>query len=126
MLADFQGADATRTQIGEGFTNVLAEVEGVPVGYAAVVAVPKKEGMMLSKLYVRSDVRRSGVGRSLLAYAQKYALAQGYNLFWLTVNKHDERVIDWYKAHEFHVTDAVKNPIGGGFFMDDFIMEKQV
>ena len=125
MLSHFQNVDAIKVQIDQGFTYVLAEVEGLPVGYAAVVAAAEKEGMMLSKLYVRNDVRGSGVGRSLLEYVQKFAVSQRQESLWLTVNKYNECAIDWYKSQGFHVIDAVKKPIGGGFFMDDFIMEKK-
>ncbi len=126
MLAHFQSPDAIKAQIDQGFKYFLAEVKGVPVGYAAVVVVPEREGMMLSKLYVRSDVRGRGAGQSLLAYAQKYAVSQGQDSLWLTVNKYNESAIEWYKHHGFHMTDAVRKPIGGGFFMDDFIMEKKL
>lgn len=42
---------------------------------------------------------------------------------YLTVNKHNESSIAVYRKFGFRMADAVTTAIGGGFVMDDYIME---
>jgi ribosomal protein S18 acetylase RimI-like enzyme len=42
----------------------------------------------------------------------------------LGVNKSNEKALRAYRRNGYAVREAVKKDIGGGFFMDDFIMEK--
>ena len=41
----------------------------------------------------------------------------------LTVNKHNDNSIAAYKKMGFETIDSVKTDIGGGYYMDDFVME---
>ena len=45
---------------------------------------------------------------------------------YLTVNKYNDLGIRAYKGTGFEVVDAVETPIGNGFIMDDYIMEKRL
>jgi ribosomal protein S18 acetylase RimI-like enzyme len=42
------------------------------------------------------------------------------------VNKRNERAINSYRKYGFAVRETVVDDIGGGFVMDDFIMEKKL
>ena len=42
----------------------------------------------------------------------------------LNVNKHNEKAIKAYLRNGFVTVESVKNDIGNGFFMDDFVMQK--
>ena len=44
----------------------------------------------------------------------------------LAVNKHNFNAIAAYRKHGFIVREAVVKEIGGGFVMDDYIMEKRL
>jgi ribosomal protein S18 acetylase RimI-like enzyme len=44
----------------------------------------------------------------------------------LAVNKHNAQAIAAYRKNGFRVADAVVKDIGGGFVMDDYIMELAV
>ena len=50
--------------------------------------------------------------------------AAGFKKLRLNVNKHNERAISVYRRNGFETVESVKNDIGGGFFMDDYVMEK--
>jgi diamine N-acetyltransferase len=44
----------------------------------------------------------------------------------LAVNKRNVNAINAYLKHGFRIAEAVVKEIGGGFVMDDYVMEKVV
>ncbi|MDR2188834.1 MAG: GNAT family N-acetyltransferase [Azonexus sp.] len=80
----------------------------------------------LDKLYVDPDLQRGGVGGQLIAHVAARAGKLGYPGLILAVNKNNEQAIAAYRKHGFRVREAKVSDIGGGFIMDDFIMEKQL
>jgi len=90
----------------------LAFVDSVPAGvltwYSTYSSFAAASGIYIEDFYVRSDVRRHGVGRALIAHMAKRAIARGIaKIEWsvLTWNKpsiafyeklHAERVDDWH------------------------------
>ena len=98
---------------------------GEPVGYCAVQ--PKEGYLLLSKIYVRKDYRGRGVARSFLDEALALCRFEyGFDKIRLTVNKYNDNSIAAYRKMGFETIDSVKTDIGGGFFMDDFVMELQI
>jgi len=124
MLMKFQSADVIRSQIAGGAEYYLANFENELVGYICLIPNLENNKMILSKIYTKSSVRGKGVGKLLLDYAEDKCISEYFSSLWLTVNKFNEGPICWYKRHGFLVIDEVKKDIGGGFFMDDYIMEK--
>jgi len=82
--------------------------------------------MLISKLYVKNRFRGSGIGNLLLDYIEETSRARGFNALRLTVNRFNDNTVKWYFRHGFVTVDEIKKDIGGGFFMDDFIMEKTI
>jgi GNAT superfamily N-acetyltransferase len=126
MLSNFQSSDAIRSQISEGAEYYLAKTRNDPVGYAGLTVDKRKSKLLLSKLYVRSAARGTGAGKAMLDFVEQKCTIEGISCVWLTVNKMNLDSIKWYQHRGFVVTDEVKSDIGGGFFMDDYIMEKNV
>ncbi|MNC98616.1 Acetyltransferase (GNAT) family protein [compost metagenome] len=60
----------------------------------------------------------------LIAHARAEARQQGCHRLVLAVNKNNATAIAAYLKHGFRIADAVVTEIGGGFVMDDYIMEK--
>jgi GNAT superfamily N-acetyltransferase len=81
---------------------------------------------MLSKLYVRKSVRGKGVGKLILDFVERKCSSEGLDTLWLTVNRYNHGPISWYQQCGFVTVDEVKKDIGGGYFMDDYIMEKNI
>jgi GNAT superfamily N-acetyltransferase len=79
---------------------------------------------MISKLYVTKDQRGGGVGSGLLRFTESEGQTRHLTTLWLTVNRFNDGPIQWYLRKGFNKVDEVKKDIGGGFYMDDFIMEK--
>lgn len=85
---DFNGGDEAPQHLAERMcdparveTPILAEIDGVAVGFAALRIVPcvfyTSPHAELTELYVDPAHRRQGAGRALIAYAGQLALAGG-------------------------------------------------
>ena len=126
MLEKFQSAEAMMGQISNGGEYYLALLENNPVGYTGLVPEINKKKMLLSKLYVKNKARGKGVGKSILEFIVHKCEAEEFSTLWLTVNRFNNEPISWYEHHGFETVDEVKKDIGGGYFMDDYIMEKHI
>lgn len=123
MLAKFQSAAAIARQIAaEGYEYYLAP----GAGYLALVPDPEKKSALLSKIYVKAELRGTGLGRALVEFAQKRCAELGCGELWLTVNRNNAGSIAFYERMGFRKTRAVVTGIGGGFVMDDWRMAKDV
>jgi ribosomal protein S18 acetylase RimI-like enzyme len=78
----------------------------------------------LHKLYVDPAHQRRGHGRRLLAHVEAAARAAGVARLVLNVNKRNAGALAAYRACGFDVAADDVQEIGGGFVMDDWIMEK--
>lgn len=123
MLEIFQSPHAIASQINSGYEYFLVLIDENQAGYLALVPDNDKGRVMLSKIYIRRDFRRKGLGGYLLDFVKNESRSRELGLIWLTVNRHNHETIKWYKRNDFVVVDEVKKDIGGGFFMDDYIME---
>lgn len=50
----------------------------------------------------------------------------GLDKIYLTVNKHNTHAVEVYRHFGFYQIDAVVTDIGGGYVMDDYILQKDV
>ena len=82
--------------------------------------------MKLDKLYVGTRGQRRGYGGMLIAHAAGIARGRGCTRLTLAVNKTNRSAISAYLKHGFRVAGAVVKDIGGGFVMDDYLMEKEL
>jgi predicted GNAT family acetyltransferase len=119
MLENFQSEKAIKNQVKEGYMYVLfKESSGEITAYAA--AKSEKTKIFLSKLYVKKEYRKKGIASRLISFiSEKFGTKNMY----LTVNKNNKSSIAAYKRLGFSVADCAVTDIGGGFFMDDYIME---
>ena len=82
--------------------------------------------MLLSKIYVKADRRGSGLGRTLVAFAERRCAECGCTELWLTVNRRNAGAIAFYERMGFRKTREVATDIGGGFVMDDWWLAKAI
>lgn len=103
-----------------------ATVDGTLAGFAATQLTATPGEMKLDKLYVDPARQRLGLGGALIAHVAARARREGCATLILAVNKQNARAIAAYRKHGFTVRESVRVDIGGGFVMDDFIMERSV
>lgn len=123
MVDKFQSYEAMRAQVDtQNYTYFAVRDDSDLCGY--IGAKPEEdERYFLSKLYLCSDKRGSGIASQMLQTVFREARSNGKKRVYLTVNKHNRHAIEVYKAKGFVVADTAVTDIGEGFVMDDFIME---
>lgn len=82
--------------------------------------------MKLDKLYLHPDFQRLGYGGRMLAHIENAARSRDAVAVRLNVNKHNVKSIAAYRKNGYEVVEAVVADIGGGYVMDDYVMEKQL
>ena len=125
MLDKFQSPERIYEDIKRGeyvYFTANCRDEYKMIGYCA--CEPKEGYLLLSKLYVKKEYRGRGAARSFLEEAialcrWEYKLSH----IRLTVNKYNVNSIAAYKKMGFNIVDSVQTDIGGGFIMDDYVME---
>ncbi len=95
-----------------------------PIGFASL-ETENEQGAFLAKFYLKKEFRRTGEAAKFLNQLEKEAAASGKQKMWLTVNRQNIGAINFYFKHGFKITRCEDFDIGKGFFMNDFIMEKQ-
>ena len=103
--------------------DTLAE-DGRIVAYASSLRAEEPRTLKIDKLYVHPQRQRLGYGAALLAHTCDRARRQGFERVVLAVNKHNTSAIAAYRKSGFGIREAVVKDIGGGFVMDDYVMEK--
>lgn len=126
MLEKFQSVEAISTQLETGMEYYIATLDKKPVGYTGLLPDIENNTMMISKIYLRENNRRAGIGTHLLNFIENECKDRELGKIWLTVNRFNHAPIEWYSKKGFKTVDEVKMDIGNGFFMDDYIMEKQL
>ncbi len=125
MLSQFQSAEAISRQIeSEQYAYFLLKADGKTAGYVGIQ--PADGHLFLSKLYVLKDFRGAGVSSFALEKVKEIARDSGFNRIQLTVNKGNSGSIAVYNHWGFETIDSVVTDIGGGYVMDDYVMELQI
>lgn len=126
MVEKFQSPAAIRRQIEEeGYRYfLLADDAADPCGYVGIQETGDR--LFLSKLYIRKDARGRGLASQTLRFLQELCRKERLSAIWLTVNKGNASSIEIYKKWGFRVADTQAADIGGGYVMDDYIMELPV
>ncbi len=125
MLAQRYTAAIIRAQMHSGsawWDQALAG--GRMIGFAQYEL--RASAMKLDKLYLHQDFQRRGYGGHMLAHVEAAARRRGSNAVRLNVNKHNLKSIAAYRKHGYAVIETVVAAIGGGYVMDDYVMEKKL
>jgi GNAT superfamily N-acetyltransferase len=105
---------------------IAAGAGGEACGFASWGGSAQARVCKLHKLYVVPMEWGRGLGGALLAHVTGSAVAEGYDAMRLNVNKYNQRAIAVYQRKGFVQVAAEVVPIGGGYVMDDYVMEKRL
>ena len=75
---------------------------------------------------LRAELRGTGLGRSLVEFAEARSRELGCDELWLMVNRHNRASIAFYERVGFRKTGEMQTGIGAGFVLDDWRMAKPV
>lgn len=94
------------------------------VGYLAFELNYKKEPKTkIHKIYLLPNTQGKGIGRQLFDEVSKIARSQANDTLSLNVNRSNSAV-HFYQKIGFTVIGEENIPIGSGFLMEDYIMER--
>ena len=125
MLANFQSSGRIYSDIADnGYLYFTAEYPDGGEMAAYCACQPNDGYLLLSKLYVRRRFRGNGIARRFLNELKTLCGSEySFGKIRLTVNKYNSGSIAAYHKLGFTTVDSVVTDIGGGYVMDDYIME---
>jgi ribosomal protein S18 acetylase RimI-like enzyme len=100
-----------------------ALVGGTLVGFSAYGPHTDPDALMIQKLYVDAAQRGRGCARKLVESASEFARAHSLDRIVLRVNKRNHIAIAAYERIGFSNRGSIVSDIGGGFEMDDYLMQ---
>ncbi len=121
MLEKFLSPDALESQIEAGYEYHLFTSEYIFAGFTGIKV--ENDSMFLSKLYVHEDYRGNKLATYVFNQLLNICKKRNLNKIWLTCNRHNTKSIDIYKHWGFEIVREEVTDIGGGFVMDDYILE---
>jgi diamine N-acetyltransferase len=122
MIDTFQSPAAIEQQMQDRIEYYLVIEGEEEIGYLAY-AEENGNTLFLSKIYIKKDFRNKGRGREMFAFILDQACQRKLKTILLTVNKNNTASIEKYLKMGFAISDSVVKDIGGGFYMDDYVME---
>ncbi|GHV46650.1 N-acetyltransferase [Clostridia bacterium] len=125
MVEHFQSYDAiVRQTSGENYFYYFIKSSGGELaGYFAIAPnFPENGKLFLSKLYLKKSFRGQHLASEVFCFLEKLPFRKIH----LTVNRYNDGAVSLYRRRGFTVTETVDKDIGGGFFMNDYIMELDI
>ncbi|HLP21149.1 MAG TPA: GNAT family N-acetyltransferase [Chitinophagales bacterium] len=118
MLLNRYSAKVIRESMAQGEQYFIAYVNGEPVGYASIEL--KGSYYYLHKFYIDVAKHRSGIGKEFFEYVlQQIDPSKPIRL---QVNRQNIKAVNFYFKNGFVIESTGDFDIGGGYFMNDFIM----
>ena len=122
MLDKFQSVNTMKAQIDAGYHYFTINKDDHSMGYLSFNKRNKE--LFLSKIYVLKESRGKGIGKKAMTFVLDMAKGLGCRKVSLTVNKYNHNSIRAYESIGFVNKQELVQDIGGGFVMDDYLMEK--
>jgi diamine N-acetyltransferase len=110
---------------------LIAESEGVPIGYAQLVinsqdeAIRARKPMELRRIYTLQEYLGKGVGKELVEATINEARQRGCDCIWLGVWEKNQRAIQFYKKWGFREVGTHTFSLGNDL-QNDFVMELEL
>ena len=122
MLEKMHSMEALSKLMHDDHKFIIPSEYGVAKGYCCYKLYPEK--VRIEKLYVLPQAHKKGIGKVMVNFVIEKISTQ-VNIMELNVNRHNNAV-DFYKRLGFEIVKEVDIPIGGGYFMNDFVMQKKL
>lgn len=125
MLADRYAPQRIREQLDDPRQAWwVAKQDHALTGFAH--AILDESGCKLDKLYVHPAQQRHGIGATLEKTVEDWARRQQARRLWLQVNRGNTPAIAAYEKYGFRIVESRVFELGGGFVMDDHVMERML
>jgi GNAT superfamily N-acetyltransferase len=124
MLDMMYSETSLQKQLEEGCRFIIVYDEGEPVGYASYQETAPCQ-YKLHKIYVLASQQGKGTGRFIIGHILSVIRPLGARSLELQVNRQN-KAKGFYEKLGFTVTREMDLDIGGGHFMNDYIMVKNL
>ena len=114
-----------RCELEEGVTYLMLLADVTPAGFVSFGKQDYEGLFRLHKIYLLPEYQGLGYGREMFLKAEHEMRAQGAKAFELNVNRHN-KALDFYKKMGMSIDRSGDFDIGGGFYMNDYIMRKEL
>lgn len=122
---DFEGHEYWLITSDEaGYTGFTTEEGRNVIGYACGYMAPVEKRYYIGKLYLQKPYRGKGYMVDIDRFLRIKGMGSGMMTLSLRTNKNNELAIAAYKSVGFEIVGEAQTDIGGGFIMDDYVMEK--
>ena len=121
MIARFQSPGAIAGQLRDGCVYQILQTPDEPrrdIGFIGLH--PRRTDLYLSKFYLARPWRGKGLAKPVLRHIAAFAEARGLPAITLNVNRRNPTVAI-YEALGFRRVREECNPIGHGYYMDDYV-----
>jgi GNAT superfamily N-acetyltransferase len=126
MLDLFYSEQALQKNFDEGHEYLLIHHQEKAIGFAGYQHhFPEQGQTKLHKLYVLPSAQGLGAGQQLLNEVMQIARDAGSKSLMLNVNRFN-KAYTFYRKNKFDVLQEIDIPIGQGFLMQDYILEKRL
>ena len=123
MMEWMYSEDVLRKEIAGDVTWLLMELDGVASGYVSFGPEGTDGQYHLHKIYILPACQGKGHGRALFLAAEEEMRRRGAEIFELNVNRHN-KALDFYLKMGMKINRSGDFDIGGGFYMNDYILGK--
>jgi diamine N-acetyltransferase len=124
MLDMMYSEASLKKQMEEGARFILVFDEKEPIGFAAYQEI-KPTTWKLHKIYILTSQQGKGTGKFVIDHIISEIWKQGALSLQLQVNRHN-KARSFYEKIGFTVIEEADFDIGGGYFMNDYVMEKKL
>jgi len=115
---------ALKQQMQSGHQLIIVYNNSIPVGFASYSEV-EISVYKLHKIYLLANQRGRGTGKFTMEQVIADIQPKGASVLRLNVNRHN-KAKSFYEKLGFTLVTEEKIDIGSGYFMDDFVLEKNI
>lgn len=124
MLDQMYSPEALQKQLDEGQHFLIVYNAAMPVGFASYSET--EPGIFkLNKIYILPAHQGRGIGKMVIDYVMAEIRSKGARALQLNVNRHNGAK-EFYQKLGFQSIRSEDIDIGNGYFMNDYVMEKQL
>lgn len=125
MLHKFYSSESIKDQMLEGQIFYIVLNDNKEVGFFSY-SLKHDNSAFLHKLYILSEYRGKGAAQQILEFIELQLKKHSVKMYRLTVNRQNARAINFYFKSGFKIEQVADFDIGNNYFMNDFVMIKQI
>lgn len=126
MLDWMYDVNTLTEQAQTGHLFYMITLDGIPKGFIGLEPnFPDVGTLRIHKLYVKESDHGKGLGKALLEKALQIGRELDVATINLNVNRFN-KAVDFYTAQGFQIIKEENINIGKGYYMEDFVMVKEV